>query len=190
MKPSQFSARRGKMGGFVNVYLKLMDFLDGLVQKLCVFIAGLMTIAVGLQVLSRYILKYPLVWTEELARYLMVWMVFIGASTIIKKWNNIYVDFFISKLTKKNRIIAILIEKCVIVVLLVYFSYLCFMVFSKVGGFQTSPAMGISMLWPQSGMIAGFFLMALQGVGVILDDIFNKNILKFNKEISNNGGIR
>jgi TRAP-type C4-dicarboxylate transport system permease small subunit len=178
------------MGDFVNGYLKLMDFLDNIVQRLSIIIAGLMTVAVGLQVLSRYIMKYPLVWTEELARYLMIWMVFTGASTIIKKWNNINVDFFINKLTEKTRIVVILTEKCVIMGLMVYFFYLCFMVFSKVGVFQTSPAMGISMLWPQSGMIAGFFLMALQGIGVILDDIFKKNVFKFNKEISNNGGIR
>jgi TRAP-type C4-dicarboxylate transport system permease small subunit len=178
------------MGSFVNAYLKLMDFLDDVVQKLSISIAGLMTVTVGLQVLSRYVMKYPLVWTEELARYLMIWMVFIGASSIIKKWNNIYVDFFINKLTERIRTVMILIEKCVIMGLLIYFFYLCFMVFSKVGGFQTSPAMGISMLWPQWGMIMGFFLMALQSIGVILDDIFKKNVFKFNKEISNNGGIR
>jgi TRAP-type C4-dicarboxylate transport system permease small subunit len=177
------------MSGFVDAYLKLMDAIDRIVQSFGSFIAGLMTVTVGLQVLSRYVMKYPLVWTEELARYLMIWMVFIGAGTIMKKWDNIYVDFFINKLTEKARTIVLLVEKCVILGMLVFFFYLCFIVFSKVGGFQTSPAMGISMLWPQSGIVIGFFLMVLQTIGNILDDLFKKKILNFEKVTSKIGGM-
>jgi TRAP-type C4-dicarboxylate transport system permease small subunit len=177
-----------KMNSFVNIYLKLMEFLDVGVRKLIILLAGLMTVAVSLQVICRYIMKNPLVWTEELARYLMIWMVFTGASCIIKKWNNINVDFFLNKFKKKPREIVILIQKFVIFGLLVYSFYLCLMVFPEVGAVQITPALGISMLWSQSSMIVGFLLMSLQMLGVILDDIFKKKIFNSNKEISNCGG--
>jgi TRAP-type C4-dicarboxylate transport system permease small subunit len=176
------------MNRFINAYLKLMEFLDVGVQKLITFFAGLMAITISLQVICRYVMKNPLIWTEELARYLMIWMVFTGASCIIKKWDNIYVDFFINMLKKKPKALVMLSQKLLILGLLVYTFYLCITVFPKVGTFQIAPALGISMLWSQSSLIMGFLLMILQLIGVILNDLFKKNVFISNKEISNNGG--
>jgi TRAP-type C4-dicarboxylate transport system permease small subunit len=161
----------------VDFYLKSMNFLDGIVRKLVVVISGLMTVTIILQVLTRYLLKNPLPWTEELARYLMIWMAFIGASCVIKKWDNIYVDFFINLLKKKSRKITLLIQKFVILGLLIYSFYLCITVFPKVSANQTAAALGVSMMWPQSGMIVGFFLMILQNIGVILNDLFKREVV-------------
>ncbi|HRP11830.1 MAG TPA: TRAP transporter small permease subunit, partial [Terricaulis sp.] len=37
------------------------------------------------QVVSRYLLSEPLAWTEELARYAMVWCGFLGATTAFQR---------------------------------------------------------------------------------------------------------
>lgn len=39
-----------------------------------------MTVIVIVQVFSRYLLNHSLFWSEELARYLLVWLTFLGAS--------------------------------------------------------------------------------------------------------------
>jgi TRAP-type C4-dicarboxylate transport system permease small subunit len=158
----------------VDKYLKLMDILDFVVRKLLLVFAGLMTAVVILQVLCRYVLKSPLVWTEEVARYLMLWMAFTGASCIIKKWDNIYVDFFINMLNKKPRKIIMLLQKFVILGLLSYSFYLCMTIFPNVGAYQRLATLDISMLWAQSSMTVGFFLTVLQNIGVILHDLFKR----------------
>jgi TRAP-type C4-dicarboxylate transport system permease small subunit len=168
------------MSKFVADYLKLMDMLYVITRKLLIVITGLMTALVFLQVICRYIVKNPLVWTEEVARYLMVWMAFIGASCVIKKWDNIYVDFFINLLKQKPRRIVILFQKFVVLGLLIYSFYLCMTVFPKVSAYQTLATLDISMLWAQSSMIVGFLLAALQNIGVILNDLFKPDT--FSKE--------
>ncbi len=45
------------------------------------------------QVYTRYVLDDPAGWTEEIARYLLVAVVFIGASMSVRKNNHIQVDF-------------------------------------------------------------------------------------------------
>jgi len=45
------------------------------------------------QVYTRYVLDDPAGWTEEIARYLLVAVVFIGASMSVRKNNHIHVDF-------------------------------------------------------------------------------------------------
>jgi TRAP-type C4-dicarboxylate transport system permease small subunit len=166
-----------EMKKFCDFYLKLMDILDAIVRKIVIIITGLMTIMVILQVTCRYVLKNPLVWTEEVARYLMVWMAFVGTSCIIKKWDNIYVDFFINLLKKKPRRIIIMFQKFVVLGLLIYSFYLCVTIFPKVGFYQRLTTVNISMFWAESSMIVGFFLAVLQNIGVILKDLFKQDTL-------------
>jgi TRAP-type C4-dicarboxylate transport system permease small subunit len=165
------------MKKFLDIYLKSMDIIDVIVRKMLIILAGLMTLAVILQVLCRYVLKYPLVWTEEAARYLMIWMVFIGASCTIKKWDNIYVDFFIKLLKKKNQRIMIMFQKFMVLGLLIYSFYICMIVLPKLGVYQKMTTINLSMFWVESSMIVGFFLAILQNIGVILNDLFKRNIL-------------
>jgi TRAP-type C4-dicarboxylate transport system permease small subunit len=168
------------MRKLVANYLKLMDMLYVITRKVLIVITGLMTAVVILQVICRYVLKNPLVWTEEVARYLMLWMAFISASCVIKKWDNMYVDFFINLLKQKPRRIIILLQKFVVQGLLIYSFYLCVTVFPKVSANQTLATLDISMLWAQSSMIVGFLLSALQNIGVILNDLFKQDT--FSKE--------
>ena len=117
-----------------------------------------------------------MIWTEELARYLMIWMAFVGASCVIKKWQNIYVDFFIDKLAPRRRRIAYFAQKLVVFSVLLYTLLLAAEVIPTVAGNQVTAAMGVSMMWAQSSIIAGLLLMVLQNLGVLLDDLFNVKV--------------
>jgi TRAP-type C4-dicarboxylate transport system permease small subunit len=165
------------MRKFLDIYLKLMDVIDVIVQKMLVILAGLMTTAVMLQVLCRYVLKYPLGWTEEAARYLLIWMVFSGTSCIIKRWDNINVDVFIKKLKEKNQRIMVMFQKFMLLGLLIYSFYICMTVFPKIGVYQKMTTINLNMFWAESSMIVGFGLAALQNIGVILNDLFNRDKL-------------
>jgi len=45
-----------------------------------------------LQNISRFVLRDSLSWSEELARYLMVWATFIGASIGVKRGSHVGVE--------------------------------------------------------------------------------------------------
>jgi TRAP-type C4-dicarboxylate transport system permease small subunit len=44
-----------------------------------------------LQITFRYVLNAPLVWTEELARYLYVWACYLGAAVALRRGNHIMI---------------------------------------------------------------------------------------------------
>ena len=46
------------------------------------------------QFFTRYALNDSASWTEEIARYLLICMVFIGASVVVRKNTHIHVDIF------------------------------------------------------------------------------------------------
>ena len=45
-----------------------------------------------LQVIARYVFNYPLSWPEELGRYLIILIVYVGASIALRKKSHIAVD--------------------------------------------------------------------------------------------------
>jgi len=64
---------------------------------------GLIVTLVFAQVLFRYIFNFSLHWTEELAKYLFVWMTFIGSIGAFKDRIHIGVDFFVNLLPERYK---------------------------------------------------------------------------------------
>ncbi len=63
--------------------------LSGKIDRVCLFLAKAalvgMVCVIMLQVISRYGLRQPPAWTEELARYLMVWGGLLGATAAFRR---------------------------------------------------------------------------------------------------------
>lgn len=55
-----------------------------------------LVIAVFLQVLFRFILNQPLAWTEELARYCLIWITFLGAAFAMSTKAHIGMEVFVN----------------------------------------------------------------------------------------------
>ncbi|WP_417248270.1 TRAP transporter small permease [Celeribacter sp.] len=67
--------------------IKLIDF-PGLIA-----LWGLAAI-VFLQFFTRYVLNDSLAWTEEIARYVLIIVAFLGAITVSRKGTHIFLEFF------------------------------------------------------------------------------------------------
>lgn len=59
-----------------------------------VAVMAAMAVLVFANVVSRYALNYSLIWVEELTRYLMVWVGFLGAGLVPRLGAHIAVDAF------------------------------------------------------------------------------------------------
>ena len=74
----------------------------------------LMTVVVLLQVIMRYIFNSPLTWTEEFARYLFVYITFLGAALLIYERGHLYVEIIFNNLPIRIRKILQLILDVII----------------------------------------------------------------------------
>jgi len=61
-------------------------------EYLSVFLLSLMTILIFLQIIFRFVLNLSLDWTEEIARYTFVWLVYMSASLAVKSNSHIRVE--------------------------------------------------------------------------------------------------
>jgi len=70
-------------------------------------IVGVMFLAIVVltlaQVFARYVLDSPLLWSEELARLLLVWVVFLGSAVVCWDGRHLNVDTFYSRFPARFR---------------------------------------------------------------------------------------
>lgn len=78
-----------------------------------------MVVLVFFQIVSRAILGTSYAWTGELARYLMIWITFLGASFAFQYGAHISIDIFVKKLPKRMIQITIVITSLVIAAFLI-----------------------------------------------------------------------
>jgi TRAP-type C4-dicarboxylate transport system permease small subunit len=75
--------------------LKRIGKLD---ETIIILLLIVMTSAMALKVFFRYVLNNPLVWTEELARYVYIWIAFLGAGYGVRRRCHIEMTSFINLL--------------------------------------------------------------------------------------------
>lgn len=95
--------------------------IDTVLCRLLAVILATMTGIIFVQVFSRYILNYSFSWSEEISRYLFLWLIFAGLPTLIYRNAMTAFDMIIKKLsgmTKKASIALITIGNLLFLVLL------------------------------------------------------------------------
>ena len=76
-------------GGRFGRFLDALAALNGLVASV---LFGGLTVVVALQVLTRFVLHTPFIWSEEVARFLFFWVVLLGSSMSVKARRHFFID--------------------------------------------------------------------------------------------------
>lgn len=82
--------------------------LDNFEDEVASLLMMAITVILILQICTRYFLRDPLSWTEEVSRHLFVWLVFFGASGAIRDRSHVAVDLVNASLPPRIRLIVML----------------------------------------------------------------------------------
>lgn len=154
-----------------------LDKLDRLMFKVlfyaCAILMFSMAAVVSAQVLSRYIIGRPFTWSEELARYIFVWMSFLGMAIGIKQGSHVALDILQKKLTGVSKKILILLNNFLVFFFGVSLSISGFKLF-ELGMRQNSPTLQLPMQYvyiviPISGIIVVYFVVS-ETIRALKDD--------------------
>jgi TRAP-type C4-dicarboxylate transport system permease small subunit len=117
------------------------------------------------QVFTRYVLSDPAGWTEEIARYLLVAVVFMGASMAVRRNCHIQVDFFYRLMPRPLARACSTAVDAVRAAFLGYCTWLTWLLIQRIGG-QRMAIVDLPMGLVFGAMLAGFALMFLRAVQV------------------------
>jgi TRAP-type C4-dicarboxylate transport system permease small subunit len=149
------------MGGIREGILNVEQSAQTLLKWVLFLIMGTMTGIVLLGVLFRYVLVAPLPWSEELARYLMVWGASLGASVAFREGSHIAVTMLVDKLHGLSGKIILKVTQIIVFVFMAVVMVEGFMLAFKVSS-QESPAMEISMAWPYLSIPIGCLFIVFE----------------------------
>jgi len=77
---------------------KTARILEHMVNRIATVLFSVIFITMLLQIFFRYMLDSPLVWTEELCRYLFIWTCFLGWTIALRRKSHIRISYFIELL--------------------------------------------------------------------------------------------
>src|SRR3989442_998194 len=114
--------RNGRRGALrLPAMKRIIDGYHKLLTWLMVASVAILIIPVTLQIISRYTALIPSwIWTEELSRFLFIWMVMLGAMIGIREHSHFEVDVWPDLGPRQAALLRIVSHVCVLVFALVF----------------------------------------------------------------------
>jgi len=142
----------------------VLAVLDRTLKYALTLLSVILTVSVFLQVLIRFVFKYPLPWTEEIARIAFVYCVFVGATIAVRENSHLQVDFLLVILPKKVARVLVLLGMLLVGMFLVFVTWQG-VVLVLATGVQMSPVMQVPfkylyLILPVSGALMLLYLVA------------------------------
>jgi TRAP-type C4-dicarboxylate transport system permease small subunit len=148
------------------MFASVVRAIDRLFQLVLSTLMAVMVLCVTWQIVSRYVLDNPSSWTEELARFLLIWIGLLGGSYAFHKRMHLGLELLAERLSGRS----LIVQNRVLNLIVIFFAATVL-----VGGGamlidltyelrQTSPALDIPMAYvyvslPFSGMMLIFYAL-------------------------------
>lgn len=147
-----------------NVHLIVAEDADVIIEKhpedwLAFVLFWVLAFIVFLQFFTRYVLNDSLAWTEEIARYGLMWVVFIGGAMVTRRNSHIAVEL-LSNVMKPGTARQVLLA-AVDIVNLVFIAFLAYVSVAIIERMNIQPmtVFDLPMSWVYAGISFGCFLM-------------------------------
>ncbi len=140
----------------------VLDFYHRLLTWLMVATVAVLIVPVSLQILARFTDWIPAyIWTEELARFLFIWMVMLGAMIGVREGTHFEVDVWPQLEARANALVRVVSHLLVLVFALVFVWW--GIEFVRFGWDQLSeiaelPMWTIFIAWPVAGITWMLFI--------------------------------
>jgi len=173
--------RRRQMRHFI---ISTSDRLHLIMRRVAVFAVCVMFLTVVVQIIARYVFSSPPVWTEDVARYAMVWTGLLGATLSFKtRLDAVLMNSVFPKRPNYLGYLADAIQSAAVLIFVLPVVYFCFI--GLRGGFAkgylarqsglTADTLGMPMVWislavPLSMIIILIHLFARWAGDDVLDE--------------------
>lgn len=90
---------------------RILEKMMNVVENIAASLIAISVLIIALQVIFRYVLGHPLTWTEQLARYVFIWVCMLGVPLAVYKGATFKFDLVVKALpVKVQDAIAVLVD--------------------------------------------------------------------------------
>lgn len=161
----------------LNIFDRFLDFISAVVRYVILVMTTCIFIIVLFTVFSRYLFNYVASWSEEVPRYLLVWIGFLGGALAVRQDEHIGFDYIFNKLPPTGqKILRLLLNLGIVIIGLIMLVY--GIDFVKQFGGDWMESIPFTNTWfyislPISGALILLYILREQIKGVIA--LLNRN---------------
>jgi len=147
----------------LNALIKYSSIALNVLLAVCL---SLMGIFLFVNIILRYFFNSGLPWSDELARFMFVWITFMGAIGALKDQKHLGFTAVIKRLPRVPKLICFLVSNAIILVML-YMVFVGSIAMAGLGWHNLSPAIGIPLTFKWiAGTIMAFIMFIIIAVNV------------------------
>ena len=150
---------------------KILDRIEDIFGYLGGALLGITTIIVIVQIICRYVLFYSLPWSEELCKYMFVWLVFLSFSLCVRNHMQIKIDILETSIKQKTLKGLLKLFYDVVSLGFVCIYIYCAIQLVSAGTLSVSPAMHLPMWYVYMVMPIGLALSGIEFIRQVFIDI-------------------
>ena len=151
------------MTAFMEQYRRVVDGLNVAVRWILAALMLVMTVLIGWQVIARFIVGESLTFSEEVSRFVMVWLVLLGAAYAAKNGRLMKVDIVEHMLSGRAKSTVIMVAGVLSIVFYLVLVVFGFFIVSAVS-YQMTPATEVSMSIPMAALPVGGILLVINTI--------------------------
>ena len=150
---------------FFNVERKIVDVV-------AILLIAALSVLVIAQVFARYMFNHSITWSEELARYLQVWMVMVGSVILTRKKGHLAIDIVTASLPPKVRYVT---ETIVHIMVLAFFAIVAYygVTLTANAARQLSPALRLHMSYVYAALPVCGTLIFLEELRLFINHLLH-----------------
>lgn len=148
---------------------RLSTKMDWFITRIVFIMFAGLVLTTTMQVVCRVFFS-ALTWSEELSRYLLVWITFYAATMAYKRGSHITITFVVELFKPKVKIFFTILSygaSMFFFVMIIYYSWEMI----KMQTLQISPALSLPMMYVYSSIPISLFIMLIHALAGISRDI-------------------
>ncbi|WP_339226724.1 TRAP transporter small permease [Oceanobacillus sp. FSL K6-2867] len=169
--------------------MKVVRWLDEHFEEyILVFLSAFTVVIIFMQVVMRYVFDNSLTWSEELARYMFIWLIYIGVSYAVKKKRHLGVDAITMLFQEKGKLVIALIANFLFLIFAMVMTYFGLDIVLRVT--RESAALQIPLAWVYAAPVVGMALTSIRLIQNMLLEVKQLKELKNkdSKQLTNEQG--
>ena len=140
---------------------RIVEVLRRIREVVVMVLMAILVVVVVASVFFRYVLLAPLSWSEEVSRYLMIWVGFLAASIAIQQGMHVGIDFLVQTVRPGIALWLRRVSRGLTALFLLIVTAYGFMLVIGLWD-QWSPVLQFRMTWPYLAIPVGCLLMLLE----------------------------
>lgn len=121
-------------------------------------------------VLSRYVFDIGLAWSDEAARLMFIWLVFVGFAVGVRHRANVGVEWLVDKISPRRRRILTIAQDVIIVAFSLFFTWESYETV-RFSLLQRMPALDITIAWLYLSCLVAGVLMVVYGIANLVETL-------------------